>query len=94
MVFAAADCGLAETSAKGVGFVAGPRPVPVFPMSRSAILFDNAMRGDKNWGANAALQVARRSPLESLSQHTEMKRMAQDMPRTAGLYPGGSGDGQ
>jgi len=88
---AAADAVCAELGAKGVGFVAGPPPIPVSPIVPSAILFDNANGGDKNWGRTPPYRSLGVAALESLSQHTDEGRIGAGYGATAGLYPGGFG---
>ena len=47
---AAADTVTAWLGAQRIGYAPGPAPVPVSPIVPSAILFDNANGGDKDWG--------------------------------------------
>lgn len=88
---AAADAVCAELGAKGVGFVAGPPPIPVSPIIPSAILFDNANGGDKSWGRTPPYRSLGQTALESLSQDTAEGRIGAGYGATAGLHPGGFG---
>jgi len=47
---AAADGVCAWLGQKRIGYSPGPAPIPVSPIVPSAILFDNANGGDKDWG--------------------------------------------
>ena len=56
---AAADGVCAWLGEKRLGYEVGPSPIPVSPIVPSAILFDNANGGDKNWGYQPTLQKLR-----------------------------------
>ena len=64
---AAADSVCRELGAKGIGFVAGPPPIPVSPIVPPAILFDNANSGDKDWGTTPPYERLGREALHSVS---------------------------
>ena len=88
---AAADAVTAWLGAQGVGYETGREGVPVSPIVPSAILFDNANGGDKDWGltppfyklAIAACEMANRDMLEG--------KVGAGYGATAGLYAGGLG---
>ena len=88
---AAADAVCAELGSKGVGFVAGPPPIPVSPIVPSAILFDNANGGDKNWGGTPPYHALGKAAWTALSHETAEGRIGAGYGATAGLYPGGFG---
>lgn len=89
---AAADAVTSWLGAKGVGYAAGPPPIPVSPIVPSAILFDNGNGGDKAWGEAPPFFALGRTACEaaSPSQLTQGKAGA-GYGATAGLYPGGLG---
>lgn len=88
---AAADAVCCELGAKGVGFVAGPPPIPVSPIVPSAILFDNANGGDKRWGQTPPFYRLGREALAAASTETSEGRVGAGFGATAGIYAGGFG---
>lgn len=88
---AAADAVCAELGAKGVGFVAGPPPIPVSPIVPSAILFDNANGGDKGWGQTPPFHRLGGEALASVSVMTAEGPVGAGYGATAGAYVGGFG---
>ena len=88
---AAADGVCRELGRKGIGFVAGPPPIPVSPIVPSAILFDNANGGDKNWGAEPPYLELGQKALKLVSHETQEGAVGAGFGATAGRYPGGFG---
>lgn len=88
---AAADAVCCELGAKRVGFVAGPPPIPVSPIVPSAILFDNANGGDKDWGPTPPFHRLGREALASVSTATAEGSVGAGFGATAGSYAGGFG---
>ncbi|MGJ8558930.1 MAG: P1 family peptidase [Litorimonas sp.] len=88
---AAADAVCSALGAKGIGFVAGPPPMPVSPIVPSAILFDNANGGDKGWGETPPFNRLGREALASMSTKTEEGAVGAGFGATAGAYAGGFG---
>lgn len=88
---AAADSVCRELGAKGIGFVAGPPPIPVSPIVPSAILFDNANGGDKDWGTTPPYERLGREALHSVSHETGEGAVGAGYGATAGIYAGGFG---
>jgi L-aminopeptidase/D-esterase-like protein len=83
---AAADGVCAALSEKGVGLPFGPRAVPVVP---SAILFDLANGGDKNWGIEPPYRALGVAALENLSMDIEHGRAGAGYGAQAGGEAGG-----
>ena len=73
------------------GYVAGPKPIPVSPIVPSAILFDNANGGDKNWGNSPPFRALGFSACEAAGLKLHEGREGAGFGATAGLYPGGLG---
>lgn len=88
---AAADAVCADLGAQGIGYAAGPPPIPVSPIVPSAILFDNANGGDKAWGDNPPFQRLGREALAALSSTTREGAIGAGYGATAGIYAGGFG---
>ena len=88
---AAADAVTAALGAKGIGFTAAPAPVPVSPIVPSAILFDNANGGDKDWGVEPPFAKLGLKALASAGTKFELGKAGAGFGATAGLYPGGLG---
>jgi L-aminopeptidase/D-esterase-like protein len=88
---AAADAVCAELGAKGIGFVAGPPPIPVSPVVPSAILFDNANGGNKAWGATPPFYRLGQEALASACNDTAEGAIGAGFGATAGAYAGGFG---
>lgn len=88
---AAADAVTAALGAKGIGYKAAPAPVPVSPIVPSAILFDNANGGNKNWGMEPPFARLGLEALEAASRTFDLGKAGAGYGATAGLYPGGLG---
>ncbi|MEL6686451.1 MAG: P1 family peptidase [Pseudomonadota bacterium] len=88
---AAADGVCRELGRKGIGFVAGPPPIPVSPIVPSAILFDNANGGDKDWGGHPPYLELGQKALGAVSHETGEGAVGAGYGATAGNYPGGFG---
>jgi D-aminopeptidase len=88
---AAADAVCADLGARGVGYAAGPPPIPVSPIVPSAILFDNANGGDKDWGDSPPFHRLGRAALASVSASTGEGAIGAGFGATAGEYAGGFG---
>jgi len=58
---AAADGITAFLGQRRIGYAPGPEPIPVSPIVPSAILFDNANGGDKNWGETSPFRELARA---------------------------------
>lgn len=87
----AASSVTAELGARGIGFEAAPAPVPVSPIVPSAILFDNANGGDKDWGTTPPFAQLGRRALENVSTDFDLGKAGAGFGATAGMYPGGLG---
>ncbi|MBL4790006.1 MAG: P1 family peptidase [Kordiimonadaceae bacterium] len=83
---AAADGVTAELSEAGTGFAFGARAIPVVP---SAILFDLANGGDKNWGVEPPYRTLGVQALKAVSPHVKHGRVGAGCGATAGNRPGG-----
>ena len=93
---AAADGVAAALGAKGIGYQVAPAPVPVSPITPSAILFDNANGGDKNWGEtppffNLGKQALINAEMANASLGFELGKAGAGYGASAGLYAGGLG---
>lgn len=88
---AAADAVCSALGAKNIGFVAGPPPIPVSPIVPSAILFDNANGGDKDWGLTPPFHRLGRDALASVSTVSAEGSVGAGFGATAGAYAGGFG---
>ena len=88
---AAADAVTAMLGAKGIGYQAAPAPVPVSPIVPSAILFDNANGGNKDWGETPPFTELGKQALASVSTDFKLGKAGAGYGATAGLYPGGLG---
>ncbi len=88
---AAADSVTRWLGAQRIGFAPGPAPVPVSPIVPSAILFDNANGGDKNWGLEPPYAALAFQACETASNETAEGAIGAGHGATAGLYPGGFG---
>ena len=94
---AAADGVTSWLGQKRIGYAPGPEPVPVSPIVPSAILFDNANGGDKNWGEEppfralgiAACEAASRDMLEG-GHRRRIWRNRRPLPRRLGYSIGNS----
>ncbi|GHA97179.1 peptidase T4 [Algimonas arctica] len=88
---AAADAVCAGLGARGVGYAAGPPPIPVSPIVPSAILFDNANGGDKAWGDTPPFHRLGREALSAACYETSEGAIGAGYGATAGIYAGGFG---
>ena len=87
----AADAVTAWLGQKGIGYPAGPAPIPVSPIVPSAILFDNANGGNKDWGDTPPFQILAIEACKSASDKTAEGAVGAGHGATAGLYTGGLG---
>lgn len=69
----------------------GPEPIPVSPIVPSAILYDNANGGDKNWDNEPPFRRLGFSACEAAESSLELGRVGAGFGASAGLYPGGLG---
>lgn len=88
---AAADAVTAWLGEQRIGYAPGPAPVPVSPIVPSAILFDNANGGDKDWGAEPPFKTLAKEACEAISNESDEGAVGAGHGATAGLYPGGLG---
>jgi len=88
---AAADAVCADLGARGIGYAAGPPPTPVSPIVPSAILFDNANGGDKDWGSAPPFRQLGSEALAAARYTTVEGAVGAGFGATAGAYPGGFG---
>jgi D-aminopeptidase len=88
---AAADGVCAWLGAKGIGYQAGPSPVPVSPIVPSAILFDNANGGSKDWGLTPPFRALGITACEAADAKSAEGKIGAGFGASAGLYPGGLG---
>ncbi len=88
---AAADGVASWLGAQRIGYAPGPAPIPVSPIVPSAILFDNANGGDKDWGETPPFRELAIIAAKSASQHCQEGAIGAGFGATAGLYPGGLG---
>lgn len=85
---AAADSVTCALSAKGIGLPISPHAVPVVP---SAILFDLANGGDKNWGDTPPYRALGMDAVANVGQAVECGRFGAGYGATAGAQKGGLG---
>lgn len=85
---AAADGVTCALSAKGIGLPISPHAVPVVP---SAILFDLANGGDKNWGDTPPYRALGHEAVANAGQLVECGRFGAGYGATAGAQKGGLG---
>jgi len=88
---AAADTVTAWLGAQRIGYAPGPAPVPVSPIVPSAILFDNANGGDKDWGLQPPYSALALKACEALQSRAAEGAAGAGHGATAGVYPGGLG---
>ncbi len=88
---AAADAVTAWLGAQRIGYAPGPAPVPVSPITPSAILFDNANGGDKDWGQEPPFRTLALQACETANHGSDEGSVGAGYGATAGLYPGGLG---
>ena len=88
---AAADGVCAWLGQKRIGYAPGPAPIPVSPIVPSAILFDNANGGNKDWGLEPPFRQLGIEACEAASDNVSLGAAGAGFGATAGLYPGGLG---
>jgi len=88
---AAADGVTSWLGDKGIGYMAGPDPIPVSPIVPSAILFDNANGGDKAWGNNPPFRGLGFAACNAVGNRFSPGKVGAGYGAMAGLYPGGLG---
>jgi len=74
-----------------IGYAPGPAPIPVSPIVPSAILFDNANGGDKDWGETPPFRALGIKAAKAAEGSTGEGAVGAGFGATAGLYPGGLG---
>ena len=89
---AAADGVLGGLKAQGRGFALVPRPgVPPTPIVPSAILYDLANGGNKDWGEVAPYAALGRRAFDGAGSEFKLGRAGAGLGAKAGLAPGGTG---
>jgi len=89
---AAADGVIAGLKAQGRGFALVPRPgVPPAPIVPSAILYDLANGGNKDWGDIAPYAALGRAAFEGAGAAFRLGRAGAGFGAMAGQAPGGTG---
>ncbi len=88
---AAADGVAAYLGAQRIGYAPGPAPIPVSPIVPSAILFDNANGGDKDWGETPPFRVLGAEAVKAARNDCPEGSVGAGFGAMAGLYPGGLG---
>lgn len=88
---AAADGVCAWLGQKRIGYAPGPSPIPVSPIVPSAILFDNANGGHKDWGLKPPFRQLAIEACEAASLSLGLGKQGAGFGATAGIYPGGLG---
>lgn len=88
---AAADAVTRWLGAQRIGFAPGPDPIPVSPIVPSAILFDNANGGDKDWGMKPPYEALAINACETASTQMAEGAVGAGHGATAGLHAGGLG---
>ncbi len=88
---AAADGVTSWLGDKRRGYSAAPAPIPVSPIVPSAILFDNANGGNKNWGINPPFRGLGFAACNGAGTRLNLGKFGAGYGATAGLYPGGLG---
>jgi len=88
---AAADGVCAWLGSQRIGYAPGPEPIPVSPIVPSAILFDNANGGDKDWGLEPPFRKLAIEACQTASNALTLGAAGAGFGATAGLYPGGLG---
>jgi len=76
---------------KRIGYAPGPAPIPVSPIVPSAILFDNANGGNKDWGSEPPFRKLALEACEAARRESPEGAVGAGYGATAGLYPGGLG---
>lgn len=87
----AASAVTAWLGAQRRGYEVGAAPVPVSPIVPSAILFDNANGGDKDWGLTPPFRGLALEACGAMCGHLNTGSYGAGFGATAGLYPGGIG---
>lgn len=88
---AAADAVTSWLGQRLIGFAPGPAPIPVSPIVPSAILFDNANGGDKDWGDAPPFRSLGRMACENAASQSAEGPVGAGYGATAGIYLGGLG---
>ena len=88
---AAADAVTRWLGTQRIGYAPGPAPVPVSPIVPSAILFDNANGGDKDWGMEPPFSALALKACGALQSRAAEGAVGAGHGATAGVYPGGLG---
>ena len=88
---AAADAVTALLGVKDIGYKVAPAPVPVSPIVPSAILFDNANGGNKDWGETPPFSELGKQALSNVGIDFKLGKAGAGYGATAGLYAGGLG---
>ena len=88
---AAADGVCAWLGEKRIGYAPGPAPIPVSPIVPSAILFDNANGGNKDWGLEPPYRNLGIEACKAAHRHIDLGRSGAGFGATAGIYSGGLG---
>ncbi|MEP4051171.1 MAG: P1 family peptidase [Litorimonas sp.] len=88
---AAADAVTAWLGAQRMGYAPGPAPIPVSPIVPSAILFDNANGGDKDWAMQPPFRDLGLAACDSADNQATEGAVGAGHGATAGLYAGGLG---
>ena len=88
---AASDGVCAWLGQQRIGYAPGPAPTPVSPIVPSAILFDNANGGDKDWGLESPFRQLGIEACEAAMDSMTLGAAGAGYGATAGLYPGGLG---
>ncbi|CAM3736435.1 P1 family peptidase [Litorimonas haliclonae] len=88
---AAADAVTTWLGEKRIGYAPAPEPVPVSPLVPSAILFDNANGGDKDWGREPPFRRLAFEACEAAGSDVGEGQVGAGFGATAGLYRGGLG---
>ena len=91
---AAADAVTAWLGAQGIGYDTGRAGVPVSPIVPSAILFDNANGGNKDWGLHPPFHALGLKACQNLDYALQEGMIGAGFGATAGLYQGGLGVAQ
>jgi D-aminopeptidase len=88
---AAADGVTSFLGEKRIGYIAGSEIVPVSPIVPSAILFDNANGGNKDWRNNPPFRGLGFAACHAMSENIAVGEAGAGYGATAGLYAGGLG---
>lgn len=88
---AAADGVCAWLGHQRIGYAPGPAPIPVSPIVPSAILFDNANGGDKDWGMEPPFRGLGIKACDAAGEPLTLGSAGAGFGASAGLYAGGLG---